>query len=79
MLSPPDLILIGAVALMVFGPKRLPEVGKGLGKGIREFKKAMELDDKTEGEDSRGNRIVAHIHQGSEEKVSDEHPQKKAQ
>lgn len=38
----PELILIGAAALLVFGPKRLPELAKGLGKGIRDFKKALE-------------------------------------
>jgi TatA/E family protein of Tat protein translocase len=36
----PELILILAVALLVLGPKRLPEVGASLGKSIREFRKA---------------------------------------
>ena len=35
-----ELLLIGAVVLLFFGPSRLPELGKSLGKGIREFKKA---------------------------------------
>jgi sec-independent protein translocase protein TatA len=35
------LILIFGVALLVFGPKKLPELGKGLGDGIRGFKAAM--------------------------------------
>ena len=38
----PELILIFVVALLVFGPKKLPELGKSLGKGIREFKKATD-------------------------------------
>ena len=38
----PELLLIGGVVLLVFGPKRLPELAKGLGKGIRDFKKALE-------------------------------------
>ncbi len=37
-----ELIVIFIVALLVFGPKRLPELGKTLGKGILELKKAME-------------------------------------
>ena len=37
----PELILIFIVALLVFGPKKLPEIGKSLGKGIREFKGAL--------------------------------------
>lgn len=35
-----EIILILFVVLMVFGPNKLPEVGRSLGKGIREFKKA---------------------------------------
>jgi len=35
------LIVILFIALMVFGPKRLPELGKGLGDGIRSFKDSM--------------------------------------
>src|ERR1700737_3271434 len=38
----PELIVIFIVALLVFGPKKLPELGKSLGKGIREFKKASD-------------------------------------
>lgn len=38
----PEMILIGAAALLVFGPKKLPELAKSLGKGIRDFKKAVE-------------------------------------
>ncbi|GAB6086595.1 twin-arginine translocase TatA/TatE family subunit [Alkaliphilus crotonatoxidans] len=33
-----ELILILAIALVVFGPSKLPEIGKALGKGIKEFK-----------------------------------------
>jgi len=40
--SIPDLIVVGGVALLVFGPKRLPELAKALGSGIRQFKKAVE-------------------------------------
>ena len=35
-----ELILIFVVALLVFGPKKLPELGKSLGKGLREFRRA---------------------------------------
>src|SRR5436190_19283516 len=35
-----EMIVILVIALLVFGPKKLPELGKSLGKGIREFKKA---------------------------------------
>jgi sec-independent protein translocase protein TatA len=36
----PELIFIFVIALLVFGPKRLPELGRSLGKGISEFKRA---------------------------------------
>ena len=39
--QPLHLIVILAIALIFFGPGKLPELGAGLGKGIREFKKAM--------------------------------------
>jgi len=37
-----ELLIIFVIALLVFGPKKLPELGKSLGKGLREFKKATE-------------------------------------
>ncbi len=37
----PELIVIAIVALLVIGPKRLPEVASALGKGLSEFKRAM--------------------------------------
>ncbi len=41
-IGPWELILILAIALIIFGPAKLPEIGKSLGKGIREFRKASE-------------------------------------
>ena len=37
-----ELIVIGVVALLIFGPGRLPEIGGALGRGIRDFRKALE-------------------------------------
>jgi len=37
----PELIIILVVALLIFGPKRLPEMGAGVGKFIREFRKGV--------------------------------------
>ncbi|GAC1372947.1 MAG: hypothetical protein NVSMB32_16600 [Actinomycetota bacterium] len=46
LLSPGHLILIAIAALLIVGPKRLPEVGRGVGKALREFKKgASEMTD----------------------------------
>ncbi|HBQ96015.1 MAG: twin-arginine translocase TatA/TatE family subunit [Firmicutes bacterium] len=41
LLSPMHIIVLLVVALLIFGPKRLPEIGSGLGKSIREFKQSM--------------------------------------
>jgi sec-independent protein translocase protein TatA len=41
----PELLLLGLVALLLFGPKRLPEMGRGLGKGMREFKDSITGND----------------------------------
>ena len=46
LLQPMHLLVILGIALLVFGPKKLPELGKSLGEGIRGFKKAIaERDD----------------------------------
>jgi sec-independent protein translocase protein TatA len=39
--QPMHLLVIFAIALLVFGPKKLPELGKGLGEGIRALKDGM--------------------------------------
>ena len=40
-IGPMELIVVLAIALMVLGPRRLPDAGKALGRGIREFKGAL--------------------------------------
>ena len=39
--GPLEIVVISLVVLLLFGAKRLPEIGKALGEGIREFKKAI--------------------------------------
>jgi sec-independent protein translocase protein TatA len=46
LLRPSHLLLIFLVALFVFGPKKLPELGKGLAQGIRSFKDGIKLTEK---------------------------------
>jgi sec-independent protein translocase protein TatA len=43
--QPMHLLVIFGIALLVFGPKKLPELGKGIGEGIRGFKSAMAMKD----------------------------------
>jgi sec-independent protein translocase protein TatA len=42
--GPMELVLVLAIALIVLGPKKLPEVGRSLGKGMREFKESLSGD-----------------------------------
>ncbi|HKO15716.1 MAG TPA: twin-arginine translocase TatA/TatE family subunit [Gemmatimonadaceae bacterium] len=45
-LGPEKLLILGLIVLVLFGGKRIPEIGSGLGKGIREFKRSIAgLDD----------------------------------
>jgi sec-independent protein translocase protein TatA len=43
--QPMHLLIIFGIALLVFGPKKLPELGKGIGEGIRGFKSAMKAEE----------------------------------
>ena len=45
LLQPTHLLLIFFIALLIFGPKKIPDLGKSLGESIREFKKAFAQDD----------------------------------
>jgi sec-independent protein translocase protein TatA len=48
----PELILLLLVALLLFGAKRLPEIGRSLGSGMREFKDSVTGDSRTDEHDS---------------------------
>lgn len=52
-IGPLEIILVIVVLLVIFGPKRLPQLGKSLGTGMREFKDSITGDDKhgDEGDD----------------------------
>ena len=41
----PEIIIVLVIALVIFGPKRLPELGKSLGSGMRSFKDSVTNDD----------------------------------
>jgi sec-independent protein translocase protein TatA len=49
-LGPLELLIILGIVVLLFGATRLTDVGKGLGKGIREFRKEMKSDDEEEKE-----------------------------
>lgn len=57
----PELILILIIGLVVFGPGKLPEVGKALGKGINEFKKATSDISETKTVNTEKNEIKSEV------------------
>jgi sec-independent protein translocase protein TatA len=56
--QPMHLLVILFIALMVFGPKKLPELGKGLGDGIRSFKDSMKEKEQNEAEPQADKQLI---------------------
>ena len=55
-IGPLEIVIVLIIALVVFGPKRLPELGRSLGKGIREFRGSISGEHDDEDEQPRGAR-----------------------
>jgi sec-independent protein translocase protein TatA len=53
-LQPTHLIVVGIVALLVLGPKRLPEAGRAVGQGLKEFKSSVSGVDNDDAQDQVG-------------------------
>ncbi len=51
-LGMPELLVILVIILIVFGAGKLPQIGEGLGKGIRNFKKSVKSEEENHGNDS---------------------------
>jgi sec-independent protein translocase protein TatA len=49
--GPLELLVIGIIALIVLGPKRLPEAARSMGKGLREFKESLSAESADERRD----------------------------
>ena len=49
--SMPELLIILVIVVLLFGAKKIPELAKGVGKGIKEFKGAMKEDDEPKSEE----------------------------
>jgi sec-independent protein translocase protein TatA len=52
-IGPLEIVIILIIALVVFGPRRLPELGRSMGKGIREFKNSLTTDKDDDDDDVR--------------------------
>ena len=50
-IGPTELIIVLVIALIVLGPKRLPDAGRSLGRGLREFKDSLSGDRRDDDED----------------------------
>ena len=74
-LGPGELILIFVAVLLLFGARRLPEIAQGMGKGIREFKKAIKdtSDELKEGidDDPSSNSTPSNAQPGTESQNKD--------
>ena len=46
--SMPELLIVLAIVVLLFGAKKIPDLAKGMGKGIKDFKKAIKEDDEEE-------------------------------
>jgi sec-independent protein translocase protein TatA len=57
--GPMELIIVLVIALIVLGPKRLPDAGRSLGRGLREFKDSLSGDSRRDDDEDE----VAHLHQ----------------
>jgi len=49
----PELVVILVVAVLLFGGKKIPEVAKGLGEGIKNFKNALKSEDEKKGDEKK--------------------------
>ena len=56
----PELLIVLAIIILVFGASRLPELGRGLGKGIKNFKDATRTPDKDDKDDTVEPRTGTH-------------------
>jgi sec-independent protein translocase protein TatA len=51
-IGPMELVIVLVIALLVIGPKKLPEVGKSLGRGMREFKESISGENRDDDDES---------------------------
>lgn len=81
----PELIIIFVIALIIFGPRKLPELGRSLGKSLAEFKKAsnelkntleeeIRLDEQRTRDEQRTKEEATHAREETDKAKTDDHP-----
>jgi sec-independent protein translocase protein TatA len=63
LLTPTHLIVVLVVALLIFGPRKLPELGKGLGEGMRGFKDAIKGNPDPQKQDAAKPEVTTEVKQ----------------
>ena len=81
-LGPLEIVLIVVVLLIVFGPKRLPSLGRSLGTGLREFKDSITGEDKHRETDATGRPVLpqaqADVEQSHAQPTADSAPERRS-
>jgi len=72
--SMPELLVILAIVVLLFGAKKIPELAKGMGSGIRNFKKAMKEDEE---EEIAANKAEKQVEQKTDTAKNDKPEEKK--
>jgi len=74
--QPMHLLVVLVIALIVFGPKKLPELGAGLGKSIREFKKALSTEPEKPAVENKNTDTIITTELKTEQAAQPEHDKK---
>ncbi len=67
-----ELLVIGGIALLLFGGKKLPEMMRGLGKGVKEFKEGVNGIGEDNKESAQSNNASEQISSNSQEEIKNE-------
>jgi sec-independent protein translocase protein TatA len=68
----PELIIILVIILLLFGAKRIPELAKGLGSGVREFRRGTREGLEEKGEEEKGEELLAADKDDSESRAQED-------
>lgn len=69
--SMPELLIVLAIVVLLFGAKKIPDLAKGIGKGIKDFKKAIKEDDTVEENKEIVSKEEPKVEASTEEKKSE--------